>query len=553
MRVSDLMSRVYNGEVVIPEFQRGFIWEPEDVRELLVSLIGGYHVGSMLVIRLSSEDSPFGLRLIEGVEKVNEQAKIDSTVTVILDGQQRTTALFYALHGPKMPLKGRKSPYLFYLDLKKALSQDWNDAVIAVNVSDHKGLAQIKQNDYIVPFTLLSERGYLGLGNLIQRIVNKFDAESFRIITDIVNDFINREIHIIEPPPSTFKRDIREGKDTKDKEKKDTEKNKYNLEWIAETFERINRTGVPLSIFELLTARLYKYDIKLRDLLENAKEEYEFARIIHEEYILKVVALKRNLELKRRSLLELDPENFERDWQTACDYLQMAYNRMKNDYGIINFKKWTPYTTMTVPLAAMLYSVSPKGHNSMRNYEKIDKWYWISVFGNRYAQAIDTTSYQDYISMKNWFEDDNKVPETLRNFDINTVEIDAEKQSSATYRGIMNLIILKGALDFHTGQKYHFDPDKVEDDHIFPKSIFNENRIANRTLIADNRHKINKKPSEYFSEKEKKLGREQLVQILESHLIPKDALPDLLKDDIENFMNKRKEAILNEIRARTNI
>ncbi|MEN9979740.1 MAG: DUF262 domain-containing protein [candidate division WOR-3 bacterium] len=530
MRISELMSRVYNGEVVIPEFQRSFIWEPEDIRELLVSVIGGYHIGTMLVIRLSTEDSPFRLRLIEGVREVNNDARIATTVTVILDGQQRTTALFYALHGPDLPLKGRKNPYRFYLDLGKALAGDWNDAVIAAVSANRRRI----QNDYIIPFTLLFQRGYFDIGSLTQKIYNmRFDNEALGKIINLVNNFVNREIYTIEPPQVSV-----------------------DLEWIAETFERINRTGVPLSIFELLTARLYKYNIKLRDMLEDAKSKYEFARIIPEEYILKVVALIRNLELKRRNLLELAPQNFESDWRTACDYLNKAYNRMKNDYGIINFNKWAPYTTMIVPLAGILYycsKVHPQRHNAMPDYEKIDKWYWISVFDNRYDQAVDTTSHQDYINMQNWFNDNNNVPEALRKFDIRTVEIDTDKQSSAIYRGIMNLVILKGALDFHSGQRPHFEPDKVEDDHIFPKSVYGESRIANRTLIADNRHKINKKPSEYFGEKLNLLGEDRLVQILESHLIPRDALSDLLNDNIQSFMDKRKNTILAEIKRRTAI
>jgi len=39
------------------------------------------------------------------------------------------------------------------------------------------------------------------------------------------------------------------------------------MEKIVETFERTNRTGKPLSVFDLTVARVYKYNINLRDLL----------------------------------------------------------------------------------------------------------------------------------------------------------------------------------------------------------------------------------------------------------------------------------------------
>ena len=50
MNVRQLLDKVYNGEIVLPDFQRSFIWEPEDVRELIVSVLGNYFIGSMLTI-----------------------------------------------------------------------------------------------------------------------------------------------------------------------------------------------------------------------------------------------------------------------------------------------------------------------------------------------------------------------------------------------------------------------------------------------------------------------------------------------------------------------
>ncbi|GAH92710.1 unnamed protein product, partial [marine sediment metagenome] len=45
--------------------------QPEDVRELLVSVLGNYFIGSMLILEHFKDDSPFALTLVEGVEKVN--------------------------------------------------------------------------------------------------------------------------------------------------------------------------------------------------------------------------------------------------------------------------------------------------------------------------------------------------------------------------------------------------------------------------------------------------------------------------------------------------
>ncbi|MCX7761813.1 MAG: DUF262 domain-containing protein, partial [Candidatus Kryptonium sp.] len=118
MKVSELINEVYNGSIVLPDFQRSFIWEPEDVKELLVSVLGGYFIGSMLLMEYSDKSKfPLATRFIEGVEEINPDVKKQPqrTVKILLDGQQRTTALFYALYEPDIPLKNRKGSYKFYL------------------------------------------------------------------------------------------------------------------------------------------------------------------------------------------------------------------------------------------------------------------------------------------------------------------------------------------------------------------------------------------------------------------------------------------------------
>jgi len=523
MLIRELINEVHKGSIVLPDFQRSFIWEPEDIRELLVSVLGGYFIGSMLILEMYKDDSPFALRLIEGVEEVNKSAKIQSIVKILLDGQQRATALFYALYEPQIPLKNRKSPYKFYLDLGRALKEEWDEAVITVSINDKRKLSEIKNNDSIIPFSLIRDIGEL---------VKKFkDNPKFKIerIIDLANNFMNYNIHIV-----SLSRDT-------------------DLEKIVETFERINRTGEPLSIFELLTARLYKYNIKLRDLLESTKGKYNFTEVLPPEFILKVIALIRNKEPKRKNILELEPDNFVKDWKNACEALNLAYQRItdiKNGYGVLDFKKWMPYTTMIVPLAAMINFIKAEKLENKANYDKIDRWYWSSVFSNRYDQAVDTTSANDFISIRHWIKDNKKIPDFIQKFDVNTIDLDVDKQSSAIYRGVISLIVLEGALDFKTGQPPQFDKEKVQDDHIFPKSIYKNDTILNRTLISTNAEKSYKKPSQYFDQLLKIHGEEKLKEILKTHLIPEDALTDLLNDALENFIEKRKNAIIEKLKEK---
>ena len=122
-----------------------------------------------------------------------------------------------------------------------------------------------------------------------------------------------------------------------------------------------------------------------------------------------------------------------------------------------------------------------------------------------------------------------------------------DKQNSATYRGVINLVVLEGARDFLTGQPPQLDEEHVQDDHIFPKSLYDEHRILNRTLLTTNAKKANIKPSTYFGNMFEKHGENELKRILDTHIIPGESLPFLLADNIGEFTKARRKAIIKKI------
>ena len=49
--LTTIIDEAVKGRIVVPDFQRSFVWDPEQVRELLVSIVGGYYIGSLLTMR----------------------------------------------------------------------------------------------------------------------------------------------------------------------------------------------------------------------------------------------------------------------------------------------------------------------------------------------------------------------------------------------------------------------------------------------------------------------------------------------------------------------
>jgi hypothetical protein len=89
--IETLLTWVKSGEIAIPEIQRPFVWEAIKVRNLLDSLYQGYPVGYLIAWRNPT------VKLKDGAPSAGKR--------ILIDGQQRVTALMAALLGREVLTK----------------------------------------------------------------------------------------------------------------------------------------------------------------------------------------------------------------------------------------------------------------------------------------------------------------------------------------------------------------------------------------------------------------------------------------------------------------
>src|SRR5262249_5341778 len=89
--IETLLTWVKSGAIAIPEIQRPFVWEATKVRNLLDSLYRGYPVGYLIAWRNPT------VRLKDGSPSAGKR--------ILIDGQQRVTALMAALLGQEVLTK----------------------------------------------------------------------------------------------------------------------------------------------------------------------------------------------------------------------------------------------------------------------------------------------------------------------------------------------------------------------------------------------------------------------------------------------------------------
>lgn len=89
-----LLENICAGRIQLPDFQRGWVWDDDHIRDLLVSIARSFPVGAIMLLETGG-NVHFQTRPIEGLE--NSEAKDALPEKLILDGQQRLTTLTQAI------------------------------------------------------------------------------------------------------------------------------------------------------------------------------------------------------------------------------------------------------------------------------------------------------------------------------------------------------------------------------------------------------------------------------------------------------------------------
>jgi hypothetical protein len=549
-----LLQMIHNREMALPDFQRDFVWDPFATEELIESIISNFPAGSLLRIKNGTQ-LLFQPRAVEGAPPLAKDARPSY---LILDGQQRLTSLYQAFCGV-----GEHRYYIGLGGLEKG--KDLEDCVFYLRSDDGNaecGTISQQAKQLVFPLgNVFSNGGISGWMNKVLEERCKDTAEMLDLQKRLsrLNELWIRPIEEYEFPMVTLNEET-------------------SGPAVCTIFETLNRTGVKLSVFDLLTARFWAQDLNLRQLWEEARaeetavEDYE----IDPYYVLQIIGLlepgvdkeghPRAPSIKRSAILEMDVKQARKGWSTAVAGLSAILNILRDECGVL-VPGLIPYTTILIPMAAVWASQeSVKGADLGANRIKFLRWFWCSVFGQQYENAPNSQAEKDFSELKSWMSGGHE-PESVTSFSLHSLKLrNVRPKQRAVYRGTMALILQNGALDFHkrgpiTSQLIADKKNPVDDHHIFPRAYLNEQDvpptlrdcILNRTYIdrATN-HRLSKRaPSDYFGEIRQKQGEQQTDELFRTHLLPTGNDSSLLRDDFEGFLANREKLLMELINKKT--
>jgi hypothetical protein len=324
------------------------------------------------------------------------------------------------------------------------------------------------------------------------------------------------------------------------------------IEAVCTIFETLNKTGVKLSVFELLTARAFAHDVRLRELWDTARAEHPIFEEFELDpyYLLQAIAVNNKNSAQRKAVLTLEIPEIATAWDEIVRGMAEGLRLLRDECGVI-VEKWLPYKTLLVTIAATWPLIdAAKGPTIGERRAKLKQWFWCSVFMGAYDNASNSQAASDVVALREWMEGGGPPP-AVRNFSF-----DADRWRTVTsrqralYQSTMALLLSAGPLDFHEVSKlsaHIIQGHSVDDHHIFPQAWLKANgyeewpdTVLNHTLIDKITNIIisGNAPSHYLAVIRESL-RDELPLILESHGLPSAENGPLFEDRFEDFLDWR--------------
>ena len=244
------LDRAASGVLQLPDFQRGWVWDDDHIRSLLVSISLSYPIGAVMTLVAGNPDVNFKARLLEGVTL----AATPAPEMLLLDGQQRLTSLFQALKS-RDPVctrdrRGNELHRHYYASIDACIDDtvereeegivsvpadrivrsDFGRTIdLDISTRDREIAAGMFPLDLVLDggVTMDWQMAYLQSGSGGQ--VDRFEKWK-QFVDAVINPFVQYHVPTIDLAKSTPK------------------------EAVCQVFEKVNTGGVTLTVFELLTA-----------------------------------------------------------------------------------------------------------------------------------------------------------------------------------------------------------------------------------------------------------------------------------------------------------
>ncbi len=513
MNLNTILDQIDLGSIALPEFQRGYVWNREQVRRLMRSLYRGYPVGSLLTWETQTRYA----------DARGDGPPAPGAVKLLLDGQQRITSLYGIVRGDP--------PAFFAGDPNRFLNLYFN---LDSEEFEFYGPVKMKDDPCWINVTQLMQQG---AGNFIAKVMKdpKLSQDG-----DTLDLYISRLNSLANIRERTFHLDNVTGKEK-------------TVDVVVEIFNEVNSGGTKLSKGDLALARICASWPQARAEMQARLDKWKRAGFNFTlDWFLRCINAILTGESVFTALDEVTVAEFQDGLKRAEELIDQVLIQIADRLGLDHDRVLG--SRYSIPL--MICYVDQRGH--FANFKERDNllfWYVHTMLWGRYSASTETVLRQDLLTIK---DNDNALEALIDQLHQNRGDLqlyardfEGATRGSRFYPMLYLMTRVGYALDFETGTqlKSHIlgKHSSLELHHIFPKSKLYTHgyskylvtALANFTFLtqATNLQVSNRDPAEYFEHFES-----MHPGILKSHWIPMDR--DLWRyENYPRFLEARRELL----------
>ena len=522
MKLGELPATLEEGYISIPQFQRQFVWGIDDCAKLLDSVFKGYPVGTVTLWQ--THERMRQVKKIAG--HVFPQAKEGYPVNYVLDGQQRLTSIYACLKGERIFNGVSEVDYgKVFLKLD---ALDGDDEWVTTDVSESAEDIYISIADLFDPNYPMLQEKY---------------GPKFSRICECIEVLKNYPIPTIELAGAS-------------------------LSEATDIFTRINTTGKRLTVFEVMSARVYR-ETPHFDLIEKRDEQKEKWRkagfeTLPDYVTLQAMALCLHKSCTKDAVLSLTPDEVAGKWAKIDKAFTEAIDYLRTVFGI-PAADLLPYDVLIIPFVYVMFKNKGKKPTSFQT-KWLKDYFWRTALTQRFSNAVASKLTIDVAFFDAVLKGKTPNKSHLPLVSITPKRITAEgafKTGSAFIKAILCLFAKRRPLSLRTNAPVLIDNSWVSKKnaknyhHFFPRAYMREtgdgtvarevDHIANIVIIdsADNQYIKKDAPSKYIARFQHENA--DIDAALKTHLIDDVVSFGISIDNYQKFFDHRVSRICEEL------
>lgn len=510
LKIDRILAKIAEGDIKIPAFQRGFVWNQEQIIALLDSIYRNYPVGSVLLWstseRLKSSRNLGGLSLPD--------REPDLPLNYVLDGQQRLATIFAAFWHDRH-FEDEEGPYSVDPNIFN-LSFRFDDEAFIPTESAEEARPTIPLSSLFDTEALFAQ-------------LEKLSTNHQRAAKALFSRLNNYELPVV----------------TISKRSKDE---------VGVIFERINSTATMLSTLDLLIAWTWSEDFHLQEALNELREILDAKGFgeLPDRIVLQSLAAILEESTKTKTILSLDPGEVQRRFPEVGEAMARAVDFLSTEFRVYSLD-FLPHLQQLVGLS-FFYSL--KESPSADQASALRKWFWKTAFSRRYSAQTDEKMDTDLAFVRALCTEDYSGLTGYSSELHQSILLRQKLSKSNPYtRAFLLLLAQRSPLDLINGTRVDLGQalssyNRKEYHHIFPRAFLTKrgmsaekvNNLCNFTFLpaGSNKRISQKEPAHYIVNL---VPEGQRKEIFESNLMPL-RMEIYSENDYDEFQKQRADLII---------